>query len=119
MSHKITARAKVTDRNYLLHALKKLDWVFFEEQDGTISLGVQKALTLTQQQDGTWQVSGDPWYDQGKLRQYYNNTQQLIADLQVHYNSTMIEDKLTEMGFYLQNTEETHDEIVLTFESEA
>jgi hypothetical protein len=116
LSHRISARCKITDRNYLLDALDALGWKHSAScVNDTITLG--NSMSLVQNRDGTWQVTGDPYYEMGALRDYYNNTSKLIADLQTHYNNFMARDKLESMGFYLTDEEETQEEIVLTFDN--
>lgn len=115
MSHAIRAHTKVTNKNYLLSALDKLGWKYLETSTTTIKLG--DAMTLSQQKDGTWQVTGDPYYDKSGLKKYYNRTSNLIADLQTYYNHTMVMNQLSQMGFYIENEEENNEEIVLTFEN--
>ena len=117
MSHRIEVRSKLTDRNYLIQAIKSLSWAFSEAHNGEIKLGNEKALSLKQNQDNTWSVIGDPYYDRGKLNKYYNHTDKLLADLQTHYNKIMAEDKLSQMGYHLSQEEETPEEITLTFQN--
>jgi hypothetical protein len=114
LSHRIAARCKITEKNHILSALEKLGWVFSTGAHG-IKLG--DTLELIQQKDGTWQITGDPYYDSTGLKKYYNNTSQLIADLQTYYNQSMAVDRLQGMGFYLEQEENNKDEIVLTFDN--
>ena len=116
MSHRIEARCKITDRNYLIQAIQALGWTFSEARNGEIKLG-NGSLSLTQNQDGTWNVTGDPYYDDGKLRRYYNNTPKLLADIQYHYNKVMAGDKLSQLGYYLSQQEETTEELTLVFDN--
>lgn len=118
MSHHIKVRSKVTEKDYLIEALKKLGWVYsLNAHTGEITLGDQNALSLVQNKDGTWSVTGDPYYDNGKLRQYYNNTPQLLADIQSSYNQIMAKDKLSQLGYYLSQEEETAEEVTLVFDN--
>ena len=116
MSHKITAHTKITERDYLLKALDSLGWTYVEAITGDINLG-NGSVYLSQRQDSSWQIEGDPYYDLGKLRDYYGRTNELIADLQTSYNTVMAKDKLENMGFYLQQEEDNREEIVLTFDN--
>lgn len=116
MSHRIEARSKVTDRNYLIQAIQALGWTFSEARNGEIKLG-NGSLSLTQNQDDTWNITGDPYYDDGVLNQYYNNTPKLLADIQTQYNKVMTEDKLSYLGYHLSQEEETVEEITLVFDN--
>ena len=117
MSHRIEARVKITERNYIINALSALGWPCRQVSNTEIQLGNNAAVSLRQALDGSWKIEGDPWYDRGELRKYYGNTLGLIADLQAAYNTEMSKDKLYSMGFYLENEEENNEEIVLTFDN--
>ena len=116
MSHKIVAHTKITERDYLLRALGSLGWTYNEAITGNINLG-NGSVYLSQRQDNSWQIEGDPYYDKGELSKYYGRTNELITDLQTNYNTIMAKDKLENMGFYLQQEESNREEIVLTFDN--
>lgn len=112
MSHLIKANVKITNKNHLLSALDRLHWQYSNAQ-GQVKFGETAdivlgtgAVGLQQQRDSSWQIVGDPYYDQSNLREYYGRTEKMIADLQTSYNIVEAKDRLQTMGYQCIENEE-------------
>ena len=104
MSHYIKARSLIKDRALLLKTLTLLGWNPVDNRS-RISIG-HGHLYLTQESDGTFRVEGDPYYESGKLHEYYGNIERLIIDLQTQYNIQFARQKLGSMGYHCTENEE-------------
>lgn len=112
MSHWTKVKSEIKDKELLKKALSQLGWQFEEgnfkiTQYGTTEKAEilldskNKALGLSQQEDGTWALVGDPYhtpYDH-VLHKYYRQEKKFLDDLGTSYAIADAKEKLEEQGF--------------------
>jgi hypothetical protein len=112
MSHWTKVKSEIKDKELLKKALTQLGWHYEEgnfkiTQYGTTEKAEilldskNKALGLSQQEDGTWALVGDPYhtpYDH-VLHKYYRQEKKFLEDLGTSYAISEAKEKLEDQGF--------------------
>lgn len=139
MSHYTKTQTKVSDKEILLKALKRLGFEF-EVGNFTVSQYGQSekseillardrdnksngAVGLSLQKDGTWSMVGDPYHAPHgtKIAKYYSKNAQFATELQTAYAIEEATTKLSDQGYYCSENSEAvvgkDGMITMTFES--
>lgn len=124
MSHWTKTQTKVSDKEVLEKALKRLGWEF-EVGNFTVTQYGQSekaeillardshnknngAVGLSLQKDGTWSMVGDPYHasNTSKMKQYYGKNEKFASELQTAYAIEEATGKLSDQGYYCSNNTE-------------
>lgn len=115
MSHFVTVKMSIKNRELLKSALTRLGYTF-QEGNFTIKeygksakaqIKLDKSLGLSQQQDGSWAFVGDPYHcTTQNLRKYYKKMKNLTNEVATAYSIEETKQSLEEQQFFCIENEE-------------
>lgn len=129
MSHWTRCKLKVTEKDTLIKALKRMGVEKVNDSKKIISqygksdtadVWVDEAVGFKQEKDGTFSMIGDFYHSKNKtLKEYYNRTEKFNTDLTVSYGIEDAYSKIEglQMGFTESGKTEDSEYIRLEFTS--
>lgn len=130
MSHFTKLKTKISSKEYLKKALKRMG---FEYEEGSFNVSqygttekaeilLDQAVGFSLQEDGTWSMVGDFYHaKQQSLRKFYSKNQQFTDELTTAYTVEEVKSNLEAQNFFCSQNADAQvgadNMITMVFES--
>ena len=117
MSHYVSVKTRITEKEFLIKALKRMGCAKVEEgekltvkrsynQTAEVEVKIDEHFGFQREADGSFSAVGDPYYCRGTMQKYYQKDKQLAADLNTSYAIEQTTGRLEEMNFFIDQNPE-------------
>lgn len=100
MSHQIRIKSKMTSKRLVEKALKAMGAADLKVSGDSITCD---GMCFNKGRDGTYTMTGDPYYARGAMRKHYSSDRGMVEAVQEHYLIEEARENLAQAGFFLQD----------------